>query len=115
MYNQGQTCCASKRFIVQESIADRFLEKFQAALAGAPGDRWMRRRPKARCHKKLRWSICRQDRRRGGARRQGADGGKPGDRPGSFMETTILADVKPNNPAFEPIQRPSSDVLPGQG
>jgi succinate-semialdehyde dehydrogenase/glutarate-semialdehyde dehydrogenase len=27
-------------------------------------------------------------------------GGKRIDRPGSFMETTILADVKPNNPAF---------------
>jgi succinate-semialdehyde dehydrogenase/glutarate-semialdehyde dehydrogenase len=27
-------------------------------------------------------------------------GGKRIDRPGSFMETTILTDVKPNNPAF---------------
>ncbi|MDE0947377.1 MAG: aldehyde dehydrogenase family protein, partial [Sphingobium sp.] len=33
MYNSGQTCCAAKRFIVVESMADKFLDKFQAALA----------------------------------------------------------------------------------
>ena len=33
MYNTGQTCCAAKRFIVVEKLADKFLEKFQAALA----------------------------------------------------------------------------------
>ena len=39
MYNAGQTCCASKRFIVVEEIADRFLEKFKTALqALKPGD-----------------------------------------------------------------------------
>src|SRR5580698_3771176 len=32
MYNTGQTCCAAKRFIVVESIADKFLERFQVAL-----------------------------------------------------------------------------------
>ena len=42
MYNTGQTCCAAKRFIVVESLADKFLEKFKAALgalkAGDPLD-----------------------------------------------------------------------------
>jgi succinate-semialdehyde dehydrogenase / glutarate-semialdehyde dehydrogenase len=40
MYNTGQTCCAAKRFIVVEKLADKFLEKFKAALDGAlkPGD-----------------------------------------------------------------------------
>jgi succinate-semialdehyde dehydrogenase/glutarate-semialdehyde dehydrogenase len=39
MYNGGQTCCAAKRFIVQESIADKFLAKFKTALeALKPGD-----------------------------------------------------------------------------
>lgn len=42
MYNTGQTCCAAKRFIVVESMADKFLEKFKAALgaleAGDPMD-----------------------------------------------------------------------------
>ncbi len=32
MYDAGQTCCASKRFIVVEEITDKFLEKFKAAL-----------------------------------------------------------------------------------
>jgi len=34
MYNGGQTCCAAKRFIVQESIADKFLAKFKKLLMG---------------------------------------------------------------------------------
>ena len=39
MYNAGQTCCASKRFIVVEAIYDKFLEKFKAALSALkPGD-----------------------------------------------------------------------------
>ncbi|MEB0178350.1 aldehyde dehydrogenase family protein, partial [Undibacterium sp. CCC3.4] len=39
MYNGGQTCCAAKRFIVMDSIADEFLEKFSSALSGLkPGD-----------------------------------------------------------------------------
>jgi len=39
MYNAGQTCCAAKRFIVLDSVADRFLAKFKTALeALRPGD-----------------------------------------------------------------------------
>jgi succinate-semialdehyde dehydrogenase/glutarate-semialdehyde dehydrogenase len=39
MYNAGQTCCAAKRFIVVESMADRFIDRFKAALAALePGD-----------------------------------------------------------------------------
>jgi succinate-semialdehyde dehydrogenase/glutarate-semialdehyde dehydrogenase len=39
MYNTGQTCCAAKRFIVVEKLADKFLEKFKAALGGAQARR----------------------------------------------------------------------------
>ncbi|WP_294536829.1 aldehyde dehydrogenase family protein, partial [uncultured Rhodoblastus sp.] len=42
MYNSGQTCCAAKRFIVVDKLADAFLERFAAALgaieAGNPTD-----------------------------------------------------------------------------
>src|SRR6185312_15422857 len=39
MYNGGQTCCAAKRFIVQDSIADKFLAEFKSALSALkPGD-----------------------------------------------------------------------------
>jgi succinate-semialdehyde dehydrogenase/glutarate-semialdehyde dehydrogenase len=102
MYNQGQTCCASKRFIVQESIADKFLEKFQAALAqqkaGDPMDEKTTKGPMSQ-------EVALVDllKQVDGAVAHGAKvlmGGKRIDRPGSFMETTILTDVKPNNPAF---------------
>jgi len=102
MYNQGQTCCASKRFIVQESIADKFLEKFQAALvlqkAGDPMDEKTTKGPMSQ-------EVALVDllKQIDGAVAHGAKvliGGKRIDRPGSFMETTILTDVKPDNPAF---------------
>jgi succinate-semialdehyde dehydrogenase/glutarate-semialdehyde dehydrogenase len=102
MYNQGQTCCASKRFIVLDSIADKFLEKFQAALAlqqlGDPMDEKTTKGPMSQEIALL--NLLKQV---DGAVAHGAKvlmGGKRIARPGSFMETTILADVQPDNPAF---------------
>jgi len=54
MYNTGQTCCAAKRFIVVDQVADKFLEQFKAALGGLKaGDPLTRRRL---------WVLCRQNR-----------------------------------------------------
>ena len=92
----------SDAFIVQESIADEFLEKFQAALArqtpGAPMDEGTTKGPMSQ-------EVALVDllKQIDGAVAHGATvlmGGKRIDRPGSFMQTTILADVKPDNPAF---------------
>jgi succinate-semialdehyde dehydrogenase / glutarate-semialdehyde dehydrogenase len=102
MYNTGQTCCAAKRFIAVEKVADKFLEKFQAALsalkAGDPMDEKTTMGPLSTEQalvdllKQVDFAVA-----------HGAKvlmGGKRVDRPGSFMQPTILTDVKPDNPAF---------------
>ena len=102
MYNDGQTCCAAKRFIVVEPIADQFLAKFQAALAAlVPGNP----RDEATTLGPLSTETAAVDlmKQVDVAVAHGAKvlmGGKRVDRPGSFMQPTILADVKPDNPAF---------------
>jgi succinate-semialdehyde dehydrogenase/glutarate-semialdehyde dehydrogenase len=102
MYNTGQTCCAAKRFIVVESMADRFLAKFSAALAAlVPGDPML----DATTLGPLSTEQALVDllKQVDGAVAHGARvllGGKRIRRPGSFMEPTILTDIKPGNPAF---------------
>jgi succinate-semialdehyde dehydrogenase/glutarate-semialdehyde dehydrogenase len=102
MYNTGQTCCAAKRFIVVESVADAFLAKFRAALAAlTPGDPMDEKTTLG----PLSTESALQDllKQVDGAVAHGAKvvlGGKRINRPGSFMEPTILTDVAPGNPAF---------------
>jgi succinate-semialdehyde dehydrogenase / glutarate-semialdehyde dehydrogenase len=102
MYNDGQTCCAAKRFIVVEPIADQFLAKFQAALAAlVPGNP----RDEATTLGPLSTESAAVDlmKQVDAAVAHGAKvliGGKRLDRPGAFMQPTILTDVKPGNPAF---------------
>jgi succinate-semialdehyde dehydrogenase/glutarate-semialdehyde dehydrogenase len=102
MYNTGQTCCAAKRFVVVEKLADKFLEKFQAALAalkpGDPLDEKTTLGPLS-SEQALTDLLKQVD----GAVSKGAKlimGGKRVDRPGSYMQPTILTDIKPENPAF---------------
>ena len=102
MYNTGQTCCAAKRFIVVEGVADKFLAKFQAALAalraGDPMDEKTTLGPLS-TESALVDLLKQVD----AAVSKGAKvvmGGKRIDRPGSFMEPTILTDIRPENPAF---------------
>jgi len=102
MYNTGQTCCAAKRFIVVDKIADKFLEKFSAALgglkAGDPLDEKTTLGPLS-TESALVQLLGQVD----SAVAHGARvliGGKRVDRPGSFMQPTILTDVTPTNPAF---------------
>ncbi len=102
MYNAGQTCCASKRFIVVAGIADKFLARFKAALEtlqpSYPMDETTTHGPLS-SEAALTTLLKQVD----AAVTKGAKvalGGKRINRAGSFMEGTILTDVKPDNPAF---------------
>jgi succinate-semialdehyde dehydrogenase/glutarate-semialdehyde dehydrogenase len=98
----GQTCCAAKRFIVVDSIADKFLERFQAALtalkAGDPMDEKTTLGPLSSEAALLQLVGQVNEAVAKGAKL--VIGGKRIDRPGSYMEPTILTDIKPGNPAF---------------
>jgi succinate-semialdehyde dehydrogenase/glutarate-semialdehyde dehydrogenase len=102
MYNCGQTCCAAKRFIAVEAVADKFLAEFKKALAalkaGDPMDEKTTLGPLS-TESALLQLLAQVD----NAVAHGAKvelGGKRIDRPGAFMEPTILTHVEPGNPAF---------------
>ncbi len=102
MYNAGQTCCAAKRFIVLDAVADPFLAQFTTALSALKiGDPML----EATTHGPLSTeaALLQLVKQVEGAVAHGATllmGGQRIHRPGSFMETTILTDIKPTNPAF---------------
>jgi succinate-semialdehyde dehydrogenase/glutarate-semialdehyde dehydrogenase len=100
--NNGQSCIAAKRFIVAESIADRFTERFvarmQALVVGDPMDEATQIGPLATqqirddLHDQIQRAIA------GGATL--LCGGRPrGDR-GFYYEPTVLADVGSDSPVF---------------
>jgi succinate-semialdehyde dehydrogenase / glutarate-semialdehyde dehydrogenase len=102
MNNTGQCCIAAKRFIVVESLADSFYTKFQAAMEslkpGDPMDPTTTLGPLST--ESAVTGLLKQVER---AVEHGAKlvmGGKRMDRPGWFMQATILADIQPSNPAF---------------
>jgi succinate-semialdehyde dehydrogenase/glutarate-semialdehyde dehydrogenase len=102
MYNTGQTCCAAKRFIVVDKIADKFLDKFQTELAGLkagdPLDEKTTMGPLS-TESALVDLLKQVDT----AVSHGAKilmGGKRVNRAGSYMQPTILTNVEAKNPAF---------------
>jgi len=102
MNNTGQCCVAGKRFIVCDKLADRFLEKFQTALAslkvGDPMDPTTTLGPLS-----TEAALVTLLDQLGRAVAHGANlvmGGKRIDRPGAFMQATILTNIKPDNPAY---------------
>jgi succinate-semialdehyde dehydrogenase/glutarate-semialdehyde dehydrogenase len=102
MYNTGQTCCAAKRFIVVEALADKFLEKFQTALkALKPGDPMDAKTTLGPLSTEE--ALVALLKQVDTAVKHGAKvlmGGKRIDRPGAFMEPTILTNISKENPAF---------------
>ena len=102
MFNAGQTCCAAKRFIVMDAVADEFLARFTAALESlSPGDPMDEKTTLGPLSTEaaLLQLLAQVDAAvKGGAKL--LLGGKRMDRPGWFMQPTILTDIAPGNPAF---------------
>lgn len=101
--NNGQSCIAAKRFIVEAPIYDEFLEAFvagaSALVIGDPMEETTTLGPCARAD--LRDTLEEQVRTtlEGGARL--LLGGNRIERPGFFYEPTIVADVLPSQRMFE--------------
>lgn len=100
--NAGQSCIAAKRFLVVETIADRFEHLFkeaaQALVLGDPTDRNTTMGPLARAD--LREALEQQC---AATIRQGAKlvtGGERPNRKGYFYAPTLLSGVTPEMPAF---------------
>jgi len=103
LVNSGQSCIASKRFIVVDAVADRFLERFREELAsrrmGDPTSRDTQVGPQARVdlrdelHQQVAESVKR------GARTL-LGGAVPAGR-GAFYPPTLLAMVDRGMPAFD--------------
>lgn len=103
MGNSGQACTASKRFIVLESMADSFLEKFQLALgkfsAGDPLDKQTTLAPLSSAGALN--NLVDQVERAVAAGARVVMGGQRIAGDGAFMQPTILADIDEANPAFK--------------
>nr|WP_064454942.1 NAD-dependent succinate-semialdehyde dehydrogenase [Pseudomonas antarctica] len=103
MYNCGQTCCAAKRFIVVEDVADVFIQRFRAALAELePGDPMHESTTLGplSTESALQQLLVQVD----DAVFSGAEvllGGGRIHRPGSYMSPTILTNITPDNPAYK--------------
>jgi succinate-semialdehyde dehydrogenase/glutarate-semialdehyde dehydrogenase len=100
--NAGQCCVAAKRFILEEPIADEFVNRFKAALAkfipGDPTDPKTTLAPL--CTER---ALTLVESQIDSAVKGGATvlmGGKRVDRQGYFLEPTILSNVTPENPMY---------------
>ena len=103
LYNAGQVCTSSKRFIVMDSMYDQFLELLQAAFSqvkmGDPMDEATTLAPlsskgaKEKLQSQVDAAIA------GGA--QVYYGNQPVDLPGQFFQPTILTDIAHDNPIFD--------------
>jgi succinate-semialdehyde dehydrogenase / glutarate-semialdehyde dehydrogenase len=100
--NVGQSCIAAKRFIVDESIADAFVDalctKVEAFVVDDPMKRECNIGPMARAN--LRDDLHSQVERSVAAGAELRIGGHPLDRPGFFYAPTVLDRVTPDMPAF---------------
>jgi acyl-CoA reductase-like NAD-dependent aldehyde dehydrogenase len=101
--NSGQSCVCAKRFIVEEAVAEEFIERFllgvKALVQGDPADHDTTIGPLARGD--LRDALQRQVDASVAAGARLAAGGRSVDGPGYFYEPTVLLDAGPGMPAFD--------------
>jgi acyl-CoA reductase-like NAD-dependent aldehyde dehydrogenase len=101
--NTGQSCIAAKRFIVEGSAYDAFIERFVAQVKampyGDPSDRKTKLGPMARAD--LRDALVKQIEETTSRGGRLATGGKKPARKGYFLEPTIVTDVAAGMPMFE--------------
>jgi succinate-semialdehyde dehydrogenase / glutarate-semialdehyde dehydrogenase len=100
--NNGQSCIAAKRFIVEEAVADEFEKRFVAAVGalkvGNPMDRTNQVGPLARGD-----LVADLERQVDESVRLGARavvGGKRIEGDGYYFEPTVLTNVRPGMPAY---------------
>ncbi|MFP4593565.1 aldehyde dehydrogenase family protein [uncultured Ralstonia sp.] len=102
-HNAGQSCVCAKRFIVSESIAAEFTERFvngaRALVVGDPGAAGTQMGPLARGD--LRDALDRQVRRSLEAGAVLLAGGQSVEGPGNFYEATVLGGTGPGMAAFD--------------
>ncbi|WP_022836055.1 NAD-dependent succinate-semialdehyde dehydrogenase [Salisaeta longa] len=102
MQNNGQSCIAAKRFIVEEPVADTFRDRFVAAVedlsVGDPTDA-VDLGPMARAD--LRDQLHDQVERAIGDGALALTGGHPLHRTGFYYAPTVLAEVEPGTVAFD--------------
>ncbi len=100
--NTGQCCVAAKRFILHENIADTFVDRFKKALENlVPGDPMDSKTTLGPlCTKGALDLVQKQIKTAVDGGAKVLLGGKRLDRPGYFLEPTILTDIKPTNTAY---------------
>ena len=103
MGNAGQACTASKRFIVVDALADRFLEKFQAALGqfvpGNPLDKATTLAPLSSAQA-LENLLNQVDSAVKHGARVVIGGNHIVGHDGAFMQPTLITDISADNPAY---------------
>jgi succinate-semialdehyde dehydrogenase/glutarate-semialdehyde dehydrogenase len=100
--NAGQSCVAAKRFIVDQTVAQEFLDRFVERLAllqvGDPAEPTTTLGPLARTD--LRDALVGQIDRTVAEGARLVTGGHAIDGPGAYVEPTVLDDVRPGMTAF---------------
>jgi succinate-semialdehyde dehydrogenase/glutarate-semialdehyde dehydrogenase len=103
IFNNGQSCIAAKRFIVAESIADRFervfAEKMAALKVGDPFDEKTELGPMSTADGLA--DLDRDVKKTVEAGAKVLTGGKPLDRAGNFYAPTVLTNIPKGSPAHK--------------